>query len=340
MAKSNAQSNAVIGLQWGDEGKGKIVDRLAPEHDAVVRYNGGANAGHTIVVDGQRFSLHLIPSGILYPGKKAIIANGVVADLEQLLTEIDNLESKGIDTSGLVISDRAHVVTLYHKAEDARRETQLARELGEQEDTGGIGTTRRGIGPAYADKAHRAAAIRVGDLLRPKGLRALIARSAALAHESVREQQGLPTPDAIADRLIEIGEQLRPRITDTSYLLHDLRRAGKRLLFEGGNATLLDVDHGTYPYVTSSTTPAPWESPPALASAPRPLATSWASARPTAPASALAHFPPRSRANSPAPSASEAESSAPPPDAPVGSVGSISSPSVTPSCSTTSTASA
>ncbi len=246
------QSTAVIGLQWGDEGKGKIVDRLATEHDAVVRYNGGANAGHTIVVDDRRISLHLIPSGILYPGKKAIIANGVVADVEQLLKEIDNLESQDIDTAGLVLSDRAHVVTPYHKAEDARRETLLAREFGEKEDTGGIGTTRRGIGPAYADKAHRAAAIRVGDLLRPDQLRPLVARSAQLAHQDVREDPDLPSPDAITDRLIEIGELLRPRITDTSYLLHDLQRAGKRLLFEGGNATLLDVDHGTYPFVTSS----------------------------------------------------------------------------------------
>ncbi len=246
------QSTAVIGAQWGDEGKGKIVDRLAPEHDAVIRYNGGANAGHTIVVQGKRFSLHLVPSGILYPDKKAIIANGVVVDPDQLLKEIDNLEAQGIDTAGLILSDRAHIVTPYHKAEDARRETLLAREFNEQEATGGIGTTRRGIGPAYAEKAHRAAAIRVADLLRPAELKQLVSRAAQLASPEIREDPDIPSPEAICDRFIEIGEILRPRITDTSYLLHDLQRAGKRLLFEGGNATLLDVDHGTYPYVTSS----------------------------------------------------------------------------------------
>lgn len=242
-------SSAVVGLQWGDEGKGKIVDLLAPGHDAVVRYNGGANAGHSVVVDGQRYSLHLIPSGILYPRKLAVIGNGVVVDPDALVREIEALEARGVSTRGLVVSSRAHVVMPYHIAEDQRRE-EILRGAGAQQGSE-IGTTKRGIGPCYAEKAQRAGAVRMGDLLRPEALRERL----AVAVPAKRLLAGLD--DGLSEaRLLEtmtaFGDRLRDRIVDTAYLLNDLVRQGKRLLFEGGNATLLDVDHGTFPYVTSS----------------------------------------------------------------------------------------
>lgn len=240
---------AVVGLHWGDEGKGKVVDLLAAGHDAVVRYNGGANAGHTVVVDGQKFALHLVPSGILYPGKLAVVGNGVVVDPEKLLEEIEALEARGVSTGALVVSSRAHVVTPYHKLEDEFRERILAGESA-------IGTTKRGIGPCYADKAQRATAVRVGDLLRPDALREKLEtacrfKGALLDGASEGAADALDA-DKLTARLAAAGEKLAPRITDTTYLLHDLLHQGRRLLFEGGNATLLDVDHGTYPFVTSS----------------------------------------------------------------------------------------
>src|SRR5690606_25213685 len=172
---AGGRCTAVVGLQWGDEGKGKVVDLIAPRFDAVVRYNGGANAGHSVVVQGERYALHLMPSGILYPGKLAVIGNGVVVDPEVILREVDGLRARGVDTSGLVISDRAHVVMPYHKAEDELRELALAAYGGNPVTSNGgpgaggsIGTTKRGIGPCYADKAQRATAVRVGDLIRPE----------------------------------------------------------------------------------------------------------------------------------------------------------------------------
>jgi adenylosuccinate synthase len=252
---------AVVGLQWGDEGKGKAVDLLAAEYDAVVRYNGGANAGHSVVVAGDRYSLHLVPSGILYPGKKAVIGNGVVVDPEKLIQELDGLQERRVDISGLVLSDRAHVVAPYHKFEDDLREDMLKRnaDVAASGDTQEIGTTRRGIGPCYAEKVQRSAAIRVGDLLRPAALRERVAlaclfKNSAMAAMSEKAGREFITLDAqrITEQLLEHGERLRDRICDTTYLLHDMLAQGKRLLFEGANATLLDVDHGTYPFVTSS----------------------------------------------------------------------------------------
>lgn len=265
-----AISTAVVGLQWGDEGKGKVVDLLAAEHDAIVRYNGGANAGHSVVVGGERFSLHLIPSGILHAGKPAVIGNGVVVDPAKLLSELDALVARGVDTSGLVVSDRAHVVAPYHKAEDEFRELTLSRaplppDAPEGAVTREIGTTRRGIGPAYADKVQRSTAVRIGDLLRPAVLRERVAlacmfKNTALAvapGAAARPAGDIPGPpfDAvrIADDLLAAGARIRPLVRDTTYLLHDLLSQGKRLLFEGANATLLDVDHGTFPFVTAST---------------------------------------------------------------------------------------
>ncbi len=253
-------STAVIGLQWGDEGKGKAVDLLARDHDAVVRFNGGANAGHSLVVNGTRFSVHLLPSGILYPGKLSVIGNGVVVDPEKLLAEIDAFASKGIDTSGLVLSDRSHIVAPYHKAEDELREELLRATASPAPGGGGeIGTTKRGIGPAYADKVQRSTAIRAGDLLREDVLRQKVRMACAFKNDALAGMARVAgrsftafDPGALAATLLEQGARLRPMIRDTTYLLHDLLSQGKRILFEGANATLLDVDHGTYPFVTSS----------------------------------------------------------------------------------------
>ncbi|MBL0926646.1 MAG: adenylosuccinate synthase [Phycisphaerales bacterium] len=257
---------AVVGLQWGDEGKGKIIDLIAGGYRAVVRYNGGANAGHSVVIGGKRHALHLVPSGIFHPGVRAVIGNGVVVDPEALLKELDALAASGVDTSGLVLSDRAHVVLPYHKAEDALRETLLAAEdpdrppAGPAPAAGGaagrsIGTTRRGIGPAYADKASRSTSVRVGDLLRPPMLAEKILQACRFKQpmfSALGGDEGRLDPSALASAAGAWGERLRPYIADTVYLLHDLLRAGEPILFEGANATLLDVDHGTYPYVTSS----------------------------------------------------------------------------------------
>ncbi len=261
MQAGTKNASAVVGLQWGDEGKGKLVDLLAPQFDAVVRYNGGANAGHSVVVGGERYALHLVPSGILSPGVYAVVGNGVVVDPQRLLEEMKTLSDRGVDVSKLVVSDRAHVVMPYHKEEDALREALLSTSVSDQasESSGvvaAIGTTKRGIGPAYADKVQRATAIRVGDLLRPEVLREKLTMICSMKNAvfSALRPDGLTAfdPDAIADEMIALGEQLRPMVKDTAYLLDDIRQAGGTILFEGANATMLDVDHGTFPYVTSS----------------------------------------------------------------------------------------
>lgn len=254
--RSPAANTAVVGLQWGDEGKGKIVDILTARHDLIVRYNGGANAGHTVQVGDQRYALHLIPSGILSSGKTCIIGNGVVVDPEKLIDEMNALRARGIEIGdNLRLSDRAHVVMPYHKEHDAALEIILSKKTSPDDTDHSIGTTRRGIGPAYADKIHRSTAIRVGDLLNAdlllRKLRVICGiRSAEL------QALGATAPpldaDALATRFSALGRRLAPHITDTTYLLHDALRAGRSILFEGANACLLDIDHGTYPYVTSS----------------------------------------------------------------------------------------
>jgi len=255
---ARSPSTAVVGLQWGDEGKGKVIDLLAGRFAAVVRYNGGANAGHSVVIEGKRHALHLMPSGVFHPGVKSVIANGVVVDPDVLIREIDQIRPLIGRDPDLAVSDRAHVVMPWHKAEDAIRETLLAAPAddGAPEGDRSIGTTKRGIGPAYADKAHRAPAIRVGDLLRPETLRSKIVRVADLKNRSLGALAGdgfAPIDwKAVVEWCAGAGERLRPFVTDTAYLLHDTVRDGGSVLFEGANATLLDVDHGTFPFVTSS----------------------------------------------------------------------------------------
>jgi len=236
----------VVGTQWGDEGKGRVVDIVAKECAHVVRYQGGHNAGHTLVVDGEVFALQLIPSGILYDHVVPIIGNGVVIDPRVLLTEIDSLAAKGVDCQRLMLSPQAHLVLPYH---------QILDELAEgRRGDNKIGTTKRGIGPAYADKASRTG-IRVEDLLDPEHLRSRLRASLAEKNVILRDVYGHEgvDPDQLADELIdEIAPRVAPYIGDTVGHLHEALHAGERVLFEGAQATFLDLDHGTYPFVTSS----------------------------------------------------------------------------------------
>jgi adenylosuccinate synthase len=239
----------VVGAQWGDEGKGKIVDLLAQHADVIVRYQGGNNAGHTLVVDGVKTVLHLVPSGVLHPGKICVIGNGVVIDPAVLLEEVDALHDRGLLASDdlLKISDRAQVIMPYHRAIDHARE----RLRGE----GRIGTTGRGIGPAYEDKMARSG-IRVADLLDEESftevLRRTIAEKNAYLNAMLKEQA--VDFDRIHQDYCRFRQRLAVHVTDTGVYLQDALRQSKRVLLEGGQGTMLDVDHGTYPYVTSSNT--------------------------------------------------------------------------------------
>ncbi|HXZ57661.1 MAG TPA: adenylosuccinate synthase [Gaiellaceae bacterium] len=239
-------ATVVVGAQWGDEGKGKIVDLLAEHSDLVCRYNGGPNAGHTIVADGETYKLKHIPSGILQ-GKECVIGAGCVVDPQVLIEELDDLESRGVSTGSLRLSGNAHLVMPWHRAIDGASE----RRLGKLQ----IGTTRRGIGPTYADKAYRLG-IRVQDLLDRKILRQKI--EVALAEKNVwleRVYREEPVElEGLVERHEEYAERLRPMIADTSLLVDRALRDDKRVLFDGAHGTLLDLDHGTYPFVTSSPT--------------------------------------------------------------------------------------
>jgi adenylosuccinate synthase len=235
----------VLGAQWGDEGKGKATDLLGGQVDYVVKYNGGNNAGHTIVVDGEKYALHLLPSGILSPGVVPVIGNGVVVDLGVLFGEIDAINARGVDTSKLLVSANAHVITSYHTTIDKVGE----RFLGDAK----IGTTGRGIGPAYADKISRVG-VRVQDLFDEKILRqkvegALEQKNQLLVKAYNRKALSV---DAVVDELLVHAERLRPMVADTSLLLAQALDRGEVVLLEGGQATMLDVDHGSYPFVTSS----------------------------------------------------------------------------------------
>jgi adenylosuccinate synthase len=235
----------IVGAQWGDEGKGKIVDLLAEHADAVVRFQGGNNAGHTIVRGSEEWKLHLIPSGILYPGKRCVIGNGVVIDPKVLIEELDGLRARRIDVSGLRISANAHLIMPYHLLLDSAGEAKLGRLQ--------IGTTRRGIGPCYADKAARLG-IRVQDLLDEKILKKKIVAAMEPKRLSLRPYERDPSLDlrTMTEEYLTYGHRLEPHIADTAKLMWELLDSGRRVIFEGAQATMLDIDHGTYPFVTSS----------------------------------------------------------------------------------------
>jgi adenylosuccinate synthase len=235
----------VVGAQWGDEGQGKATDQLGAQVDYVVKFNGGNNAGHTVVIDGEKYALHLLPSGILSPGVTPVIGNGVVIDIEVLFQEIDALVTRGVDVSRLLVSSASHVIAPYNRTIDKVAE----RFLGKRK----IGTTGRGIGPTYADKINRVG-IRVQDLfdeniLRQKVEGALDQKNHLLV--KVYNRRAI-TIDETVDDLLTYAERLRPMVADTPLILNKALDAGKKILFEGGQATMLDVDHGTYPFVTSS----------------------------------------------------------------------------------------
>lgn len=237
----------VVGLQWGDEGKGKIVDILAEHSDIVVRYGGGANAGHTVIVGDNRFALHLLPSGSVRPDTICVIANGVVVDPDVLLKGIDTLAQKDISLDGrLLISENAHVVMDYHKQEDQLREESLGKNK--------LGTTIRGIGPCYADKVGRSYTVRMGDL---RDLKALEAKLQTIIEYKNKIFAALYNAESIgADEIFEkckiYADKLLPFTTDTTEFLHKSIAGGKSILFEGAQGSLLDLDHGTFPFVTSS----------------------------------------------------------------------------------------
>jgi adenylosuccinate synthase len=235
----------VLGAQWGDEGKGKATDLLGEQVDFVVKYNGGNNAGHTIVVGGEKYALHLLPSGVLSPGVTPVIGNGVVVDLGVLFHEIDAINARGVDTSKLLVSANAHVITAYHKTIDKVGE----RFLGNAK----IGTTGRGIGPAYADKMSRLG-VRAQDLFDEKILRQKVEGALELKNQLLVKayNRKAMSVDAVVDELLAHADRLRPMVADTSLLLAGALDDGKVVLLEGGQATMLDVDHGTYPFVTSS----------------------------------------------------------------------------------------
>ena len=236
----------IVGAQWGDEGKGKIVDHLASRADVVVRFQGGNNAGHTVVVDGKKVIFHLVPSGMLYPGKVVLIGNGVVVDLKVLVEELDNFRSMGIDFEDrFFISSTAHLILPYHREIDGLRE-QLR---GDRK----IGTTKRGIGPAYEDKVARMG-LRVGDLLYPEILREKLALQLEHKNKYIKDVLGGEpfSLDDLYDEIMKLGSKISKYIVDSVELLHSMK--DKKILFEGAQGTLLDIDHGTYPYVTSSNT--------------------------------------------------------------------------------------
>src|SRR5262245_9498126 len=239
----------VVGLQWGDEAKGKIVDLLAEDHQFVVRYNGGNNAGHTVVWGDRTFKLSLLPTGVLNSKLISVIGNGVVVYPPQLLKEIDQLEAGGIKVGkNLAVSDHAHVIFPYHIAEESATE---------QAESSTIGTTGRGIGPCYQDKVGRSGGIRVGELLQAEHLRERLRTVVPRKNRIIRALAGDGTvkqfdPDQVCDEYLGYTERIRRYVTDTVYLLHDGLKSGQRVLFEAAQGSLLDVDHGTYPYVTSS----------------------------------------------------------------------------------------
>jgi len=234
----------VVGTQWGDEGKAKVIDLLAASHQIVARYQGGHNAGHTVVIGNQKYALQLTPSGVFYDTVTPVIGNGVVVDLPTLFKEIDALESRGISTARLKVSSLAHLIFPWHQAMDAALEAARG--------DGKIGTTLKGIGPAYVDKVKRAG-IRVGEVLDIKSFEQRVRERAIAARREVSDVGG-DTFDVeeVVTAFVAYAQRLTPYVADTVNLLHDARERGENILLEGAQATFLDIDHGTYPYVTSS----------------------------------------------------------------------------------------
>lgn len=235
----------LLGAQWGDEGKGKITDYLAERADYVVRYQGGNNAGHTVVVNGEEFKLRLIPSGIISGHATCVIANGVVVDLKVLIKEMEYLKAKGVDVSRLLISDRCHLIMPYHIKQDECEE--LAKGANK------IGTTKNGIGPCYMDKCARIG-LRMGDIVDPEYFLERLKNAVAIKNDLLGKLYGVEPFEAeeIAKEYLALAEQIKGQITDTSFLLDEALKNGKKVCFEGAQGTLLDIDHGTYPFVTSS----------------------------------------------------------------------------------------
>ena len=238
-------SAVLVGTQWGDEGKGKICDLIAPEFDCVVRYQGGNNAGHTIVSGDKKFGLHLVPSGIMYPNVTPLIGNGCVVDPKVLLEEIDTLEAAGISCDNLRVSGNAHIIMPYHRDLDGASEKRLGKNL--------IGTTKRGIGPCYQDKAARIG-LRMQDMLDEHIFRKKLETALEITNLTLERIYEMPTytVEQICDEYLPYAERLKPYICESSLMLNEMLDEGKSILFEGAQATLLDIDHGTYPFVTSS----------------------------------------------------------------------------------------
>ena len=235
----------VIGTQWGDEGKGKYIDILAEDADVIVRFSGGNNAGHTIVHGGEKFALHLLPSGILRKNTTCVIANGVVVDPAVLLMELDRLAARKVPVARLLISERAHVIMPWHRELDALQEQSRGAD--------GLGTTKRGIGPAYADKAERCG-IRMCDLLEPETFRTRVKAALAIKNPIIEKVYGGKAMDAeaVIAEYTAYAERIRPMVCDVQAVIHESLESGGKVLFEGAQATFLDIDFGTYPYVTSS----------------------------------------------------------------------------------------
>ena len=238
-------STVLVGTQWGDEGKGKICDLIARDYDCVVRYQGGNNAGHTVISGDRKLALHLIPSGVMYESVIPVIGNGCVVDPKVLIEEMDMLESEGISTERLKVSGNAHIIMPYHRDLDGANEKSLGKNL--------IGTTKRGIGPCYQDKMARIG-LRMQDMLDEKIFREKLETALAHTNAVLEKLYGLPTytVEQICEEYLPYAERIKPHICESSLLLNEFLDEGKRILFEGAQATLLDIDHGTYPFVTSS----------------------------------------------------------------------------------------
>ena len=238
-------ATVLVGSQWGDEGKGKVTDLVSGEFDCVCRYQGGANAGHTVIASGHKLALHQIPSGVMYPGVLSVIGNGCIVDPSVMLEELDTLQPQGITCEGLRVSGNAHIVMPYHKDLDGAHEKKLGKNL--------IGTTKRGVGPCYMDKMNRTG-LRVQDMLDEKIFRQKLEAALGYTNPILEKVYELPTytVEQICETYLPYAERIRPYIVESSKLLNELLDGGKNILFEGAQATMLDIDHGTYPFVTSS----------------------------------------------------------------------------------------